>query len=202
MDTAIVQLSMDELMTGVEITPQGSIQAPIQTSDAESIFAEIPPEIVARLENLAADEVRYLLGPVVYHPGGWDAGQILPKYIPQARLELVLSGEKSLATLEEALAYLASASLCFPLHSNDAEVMFWLTQEVWSKHKLIRDDQPVWEMLGHEGPFTLTPYLEHEVLNSLGRKIRSSVVRHSTAWPAKKRHGGFRDQNGSRQLTG
>ena len=70
MDTVIVQLSLDELMTGAEITPQGSIQAPIQTSDAESIFAEIPPEIVARLENLAADEVRYLLGPVVYHPGG------------------------------------------------------------------------------------------------------------------------------------
>jgi len=202
MDTAVVQLSLDELMTGAEITPQGSIQAPIQTSDAESIFAEIPPEIVARLENLAADEVRYLLGPVVYHPGWLDAGQILPKYIPQARLELVLSGEKSLATLEEALTYLASASLCFPLHGDDAEVMFWLIQEVWGKHKLIGDDQPVWEMLGHEGPFTLTHYLEHEVLNSLRRNIRSSVVRHSTVWPAKKRHGGFRDQNGSRQLTG
>ena len=150
MDTAIVQLSLNELMTGAEITPQGSIQAPIQTSDAESIFAEIPPEIVARLENLADDEVRYLLGPVVYHPGGWDAWQILPKYIPQARLELVLSGEKSLATLEEALAYLASASLSFPLHGDDAEVLFWLTHEVWAKHKLIGDDQPVWEMLGHD----------------------------------------------------
>ena len=188
MDTAFIQLTLDELMAGAGITPQCGIQAPIQTSDAE-----IPAEIVARLEHLTADEVRYLLGPVVYHPGGWDAGQILPKYIPQARLELVLSGEKDLATLEEALAYLASASLCFPLSSDDAEVMFWLTQEVWGKHKLICDDQPVWEMLGHDKPFVLTPFLEHEVLNSLRRKIRSSVVRHSTARLAKKRHRGFRD---------
>ena len=195
MDTAFVQLTLEELMTEAEITPQGVVQAPIQTPEVEGIFAEFPPEIVARLEHLTANEVRYLLGPVVYHPGGWDAGQILPKYIPQARLELVLSGEKSLATLEEALAYLASASLCAPLHSDDAEVMFWLTQEVWGKHKLIRDDQPVWEMLGHEGPFALTPYLEQEVLNSLRRKIRSSVVRHSTAQPVKKRHGGIRNGN-------
>jgi hypothetical protein len=179
MDTALVQLALNELMTGAEITPQG-------------VFAEIPLEIAARLAKLTADEVRYLLGPVVYHPGGWDAGQILPKYIPHARLELVLSGEKSLATLEEALAYLASASLCFPLHGDDAEVMFWLTQEVWEKHKLIRGDQPVWEMLGHDRPFVLSPYLENEVLNSLRRKIRSSVVRHSMAQPAKKRQGCIR----------
>ena len=192
MDTAFVQLTLDELMAGAGITPQGGIQTPIQTSDAE-----IPPEIVARLEHLTADEVRYLLGPVVYHPGGWDAGEILPKFIPQARLELVLSGEKDLATLEEALAYLASASLCFPLSSDDAQIMFWLTQEVWGKHKLIRDDQPVWEMLGHNGPFALSPYLEHEVLNSLRRKIRTAVVRHSTARPAKKRQGGIRNGGNS-----
>ena len=165
----------------------------IQISETEGVFSEIPLEIAARLETLTADEVRYLLGPVVYHPGGWDAGEILPKFIPQARLELVLSGEKDLATLEEVLAYLASASLCFPLSSEDAEVMFWLTQEVWAKHELIRDDQPVWEMLGHDKPFVLTPYLEIEVLNSLRRKIRSSVVRHSTARSAKKRHGGIRN---------
>jgi hypothetical protein len=38
-----------------------------------------------------------------------------------------------------------------------------------------------------------SPYLEHEVLNSLRRKIRSSVVRHSTARLAKKRRGVIRD---------
>jgi len=143
-------------------------------------------------------EQRYLLGPIVYHPGGWDAGDILPKFIPQARLELVLSGEKDLATLEEALAYLASASLCFPLSSEDAQVMFWLTQEVWARHKLIREDQPVWEMLGHDKPFILTPYLENEVLNSLRRKLRAAVVRNSKAQPAKKRQGGIR--NGGHQI--
>jgi hypothetical protein len=200
MNTAFVQLTLDELVTGTEIPPQGGIQATIEPcpcgvlseAAAAGISTEIPPEISARLESLTAGEQRYLLGPIVYHLGGWDAGDILPKFIPQARLELVLSGEKNLATLEEALAYLASASLCFPLSSEDAQVMFWLSQEVWAKHKLIRDDQPIWEMLGHDKPFVLTPYLENEVLNSLRRKLRAAVVRHSTARPAKKRQGGIR----------
>jgi hypothetical protein len=194
MNTAFVQLSLDELVAGAEIPPQSGIQASIQPSEATTagISTEIPPEIAARLESLTAGEQRYLLGPIVYHPGGWDAGDILPKFIPQARLELVLSGEKNLATLEEALAYLASASLCFPLSSEDAQVMFWLTQEVWARHKLIREDQPVWEMLGHDRPFALTPYLENEVLNSLRRKLRAAVVRHSTTLLPKKRNGGIR----------
>jgi len=75
--------------------------------------------------------------------------------------------------------------------------MFWLTQEVWSKHKLIRDDQPVWEMLGHEKPF-VSPPTRNEVLNSLRRKIRTAVIRHSTVRPAKKRPGGIR--NGRHQI--
>ena len=200
MDTAFVQLTLDELVTGAEIPPQGGIQASIESSEAAAagISTEIPPEISARLESLTAGEQRYLLGPIVYHPGGWNAGDILPKFIPQARLELVLSGEKNLATLEEALAYLASASLCFPLSSDDAQVMFWLTQEVWARHKLIRDDQSVWAMLGHDRPYALTTYLENEVLNSIRRKIRAAVVRHSTARPAKKRQGGIR--NGGHQI--
>jgi hypothetical protein len=186
MNTAFVQLSLDELVVGTEILPQDGIQVPIQPPKSEGLFTEVSPEIAARLESLTTGEQRYLLGPIVYHPGGWDAGDILPKFIPQARLELVLSGEKVLATLEEALAYLASASLCFPLSSEDAQVTFWLFQTVWEKHKLIRDDQPVWAMLGHDRPFALTPYLESEVLNSLRRKIRTAVVRASTARPAKK----------------
>ena len=199
MNTAFVQLSLDELVACAEIPPQGGIQATIEPEAAAAgISTDIPPEISARLKSLTADEQRYLLGPIVYHPGGWDAGDILPKFIPQARLELVLSGEKNLATLEEALAYLASASLCFPLSSEDAQVMFWLTQEVWAKYKLIRDDQPVWEMLGRDRPFVLTPYLENEVLNSLRRKLRAAVVRHSTVRPAKKRQGGIR--NGGHQI--
>jgi hypothetical protein len=186
MDTAFVQLTLDELVAGVEIPPQCGLQAQLPPSETEGVFADIPPEIADRLHSLTADELHYLLGPVVYHPGGWDSGPILPRLIPQARLELVMAGEKELATLEEALAYLASASLCFPLSSEDAKVTFWLTQEVWARHKLIHDDQPVWEMLSHDKPFALTPYLEHEVLNSLRRKIRTAVVRHSTARPAEK----------------
>jgi hypothetical protein len=177
MDLSIVQLTLDQLL---EASP-APIEAPVEPSAAE-LLAEMRAALKF-LDGLAADERYYLRGPIVYHPGS-DAGPLLPKYIPQARLDLVLSGEKELATLEEALAYLSSASLCFPLSSEDAEVMFWLTQEVWEKHKLTRGDQKIWEMLGRDEPFTLTPYQEKEVLNSLRRKIRAAVVRHS-----KKRRG-------------
>jgi len=164
---APAQLSLDELLAQTSTPPNFPTEKQLEAATQEI------------LDRLTADEQRYLLGPIVYHPGGWDAGPILPRLIPQARIELVLSGEKDLATLEEALAYLSSASNIAPLHSEDAEVMFWLTQTVWEKHKLIRDDQPIWEMLGHDGPFALTPYLETEVLNSLRRKIRSAVVKHA-----------------------
>lgn len=169
MTTPTVQLTLDDLLAGIKNPAPGP--------------HVVPPEVAARLERLHRDEIRYLHGPVVYHPGWWDAGNILPGYIPQARLDLVLAGEKDLSTLEEALAYLASASLCFPLHRDDAEVMFWLTQTVWEKNNLTSGNQSVWEMLGRDGPFTLTPYLEGEVLNPLRRKIRSAVVRSAKKAP-------------------
>jgi hypothetical protein len=128
--------------------------------------------------RLTADEKSYLTGPIIYHTGGWDAGPILPTLIPQARLDLILSSEKDLATFEEALAYLSSASHIAPLQNEDAEVMFWLTQTVWEKHNLIRGNQKFWEMLGHDRPFELTPYLEKEVLNPLRRRIRAAVIKH------------------------
>ncbi len=166
----VQQLSLDELLA-----------MPLEAPASEP--AAIPPEIAARLERLSVNELRYLNGPIVYHPGGWDAGDVLPRLIPQARLELVLSGEQEMATLEEVLAYLSSASLVFPLSSEDAEVMFWLTQTVFEKHRLVPADQHIWEMLGHKEPFTLTPFLEKEVLNRLRREIRSAVVRHAKRAP-------------------
>ncbi len=169
MTAPTVQLTLDDLLAGSRDPLPGQVP--------------IPPEVLARLEHLHANELRYLQGPIVYHPGGWDAGEILPRYIPLARLDLVLAGEKDLATLEEALAYLASASLCFPLHGELAEVLLWLTQTVWEKHNLTQGNQTVWGMLGRDGPFTLTPYLEREVLDPLRRKIRTEVIRSAKKAP-------------------
>jgi hypothetical protein len=171
MTLPIIQLTLDQLLE--------SSAAPAE-APAESAIEVLAKLAAAQefLERRTADERYYLRGPIVYHPGS-DAGPLLPKYIPQARWDLVLAGEKELATLEEALAYLSSASLCFPLSSEDAEVMFWLTQEVWEKHKLTRGDQKIWEMLGRKEPFTLTPFQEKEILNRLRRDIRRAVIKHS-----------------------
>jgi hypothetical protein len=131
------------------------------------------------LSHLRKDDLRYLLGPIVYHAGGWDAGPLLPKLIPTARLELLLTGERDLATLEETLAYLSSASYVAPLLREDAELMFWLTQEVMPKCRPL--DQPIWEMLGERRPFEMSDYLRQQHLDPLRRKLRAAVVRNSRA---------------------
>jgi hypothetical protein len=128
--------------------------------------------------KLRKDDLAYLLGPIVYHPGGWDVGPILPELIPKARQELVASGEREMATLEETLAYLSSASYEAPLLREDANVMFWLTCEVWEKHGLNKDDEPVWKKIGLSVQPELTEFEVSYHLNALRRKIRKSVTRH------------------------
>jgi len=82
-------------VTGAEILPQDGSRSHSATQERRSLYRSFPGDR-RQLESLTTGEQRYLLGPIVYHPGGWDAGDILPKFIPQARLELVLSGEKNL----------------------------------------------------------------------------------------------------------
>ena len=125
--------------------------------------------------GLGVNEIRYLSGPIVQHPGGWGIG-ILRKPIPAARLKLVLSGEKSLSTLEEALGYYSTASLCGPLYRDDAEVMFWLSQEVLEGCGAA---ESVHEMFGVPRCIELTDYQRDYTLNPLRRKIRASVVKNA-----------------------
>ena len=122
------------------------------------------------LVNLTLDEQRYLAGPILYHAGGWTAGPILPKLIPMARFVSILSGEKRLATYEEALAYISSASFTAPLQREHAQIMFWLTQTVWEKHNLSCDHGTVWQMIGAEKPVELTPYQHKYILDPLREK--------------------------------
>jgi hypothetical protein len=126
--------------------------------------------------GLGVNDIRYLSGPIVQHPGGWGVG-ILRKLIPSARLKLVLSGEKSLSTLEEALGYYSTASLCGPLYRDDAEVMFWLSQEVLEGCGAA---ESVHEILGFLKRIELTDYQREYTLNPLRRKIRASVVKNAT----------------------
>ena len=125
--------------------------------------------------GLGVNDIRYLNGPIVQHPGGWDVG-ILRKLIPAARLKLVLSGEKSLCTLEEALGYYSTASLCGPLYRDDAEVMLWLSQEVLES---CGTAESVHEILGFPKRVELTDYQRDYTLNPLRRKIRASVLKNA-----------------------
>ena len=125
--------------------------------------------------GLGVNDIRYLSGPIVQHPGGWGIG-ILQKLIPTARLKLVLSGEKSLSTLEEALGYYSTASLCGPLYQDDADVMFWLSQEVLEGCGAA---ESIHEILGFSKQIDLTDYQRDYTLNPLRRKIRTSVVKNA-----------------------
>ena len=125
--------------------------------------------------GLGVNDIRYLSGPIVQHPGGWGVG-ILRKLIPSARLKLVLSGEKNLSTLEEALGYYSTASLCGPLYRDDAEVMFWLSQEVLESCGAA---ESVHKILGFPKRVELTDYQRDYTLNPLRRKIRTSVVKNA-----------------------
>jgi hypothetical protein len=125
---------------------------------------------------LCADDRRYLTGPAVFHPGS-ECADWLRAAIPDARLRHILhapEGEHHLATLEEALAYLSSASLAIPLGSDDAEQFFWLSQELLPRYGLARDE-PVWKSLGYEAPITLSRF-QIDQLRDLRAKIRAAVI--------------------------
>lgn len=128
-----------------------------------------------------AEEQHYLSGPLVLHrTSGWEAPARLRAVIPEARLALVMSGEHELATDEEALAYLSTASLCAPLSHDWAEIFFYLAQAVLPRWGLATTDEPVWQAIGCQAPITLSNDQHHE-LRHLRRRLRVAVVKHARA---------------------
>ena len=103
---------------------------------------------------------------------------ILRKMITGARLKLLQSGEKTLSSYEEALAYLSTTSLCGPLNHEYAQCMFWLCQEVLEKHGVV---ERVQEILGFQKRVELSRYERDHVLRDLRYSIRSSVVKNAKA---------------------
>jgi len=161
-----VQLSLDDILRSAFIGEFEQIKESLE-------FAHVIANPQAY--GLGVNDIRYLSGPIVQHPGGWGIG-ILRKLIPSARLKLVLSGEKNLSTLEEALGYYSTASLCGPLYRDDAEVMFWLSQEVLESCGAA---ESVHKILGFPKRVELTDYQRDYTLNPLRRKIRASVVKNA-----------------------
>jgi len=131
------------------------------------------------LPKLTPAELRYLRGPIIQvRSGGWDVPDRLRLMIACARLNLIASGEKELATEEEALAYLSVASLEAPLSSGWARTLLYLAQEVLPSWGLTLNDEPLWKVLSVDSPLTLHPH-ELDDLHDLRRKIRRAVVKHS-----------------------
>lgn len=99
-------------------------------------------------------------------------------WVKKARIELLLSGEKELATLEEALGYLSAHSQGGPPSSDVATMYFWLGQELLPKYGI---HDHFWEFLGYSKPIEITDYQKNYLLNDLRRDIRRAVVKHAKA---------------------
>jgi hypothetical protein len=163
---AQTQLSLDDILRSALI---GEFEQLKESFEFAHVIAN------PQAYGLGVNDIRYLSGPIVQHPGGWGVG-ILRKLIPSARLKLVLSGEKNLCTLEEALGYYSTASFSFPLAHDDAEVMSWLSQEVFEGYGVAEN---IHEILGLPKRIELTDYRRDYTLNPLRRKIRTSVVKNA-----------------------
>ena len=112
-----------------------------------------PTATGAASPRLNAETLRYLSGPIIAHTGGeGTVPDWLRQAIPQARLDLVGSGEATLATEEEACAYLMTASLAGPLDHNWAGTYIWVANRVCGKHSRMPQGQDFWTALGHDTP--------------------------------------------------
>ena len=112
-----------------------------------------PTATGAALPRLNAETLRYLSGPIIAHTGGeGTVPDWLRQAIPQARLDLVGSGEATLATEEEACAYLMTASLAVPLDHNWEGTYIWVASRVCGKHSRMPQGQDFWTALGHDTP--------------------------------------------------
>jgi hypothetical protein len=146
---------------------------------------------------LTADQERYLFGPIIFHGKGGNAwAEDCPDWlqhdtIPRARFEQVLlesagAAASGLATLEEACAYLWSASLDAPLRHDDAAIYVWVAANVIARR---RGSDPADVMRGVDPDAVRSvdgrPALrnlssdQRRQLDHLRREIRRAVVRHA-----------------------
>jgi hypothetical protein len=148
-----------------------------------------PTATGAASPRLNAETLRYLSGPIIAHQGGEDeVPDWLRQAIPQARRELVERGEATLATEEEACAYLMTASLALPLDHNWAGTYIWIASRVCGKHSLLphplrvswEQGQNFWTALGHDAPQSLNRNQESD-LWKLREWLRRTVSKNGKA---------------------
>jgi hypothetical protein len=125
--------------------------------------------------KLKAEPLRYLRGPVTLaHAGGRSLPGHWSLVILGARLNLLATGEREMASEEEALAYLHLASLHSPLSQDWATIMLYLAQRVLPRWGIFRGDEPIWKAFGSASPIRLNdPQLAE--LCTLRRRIRRAV---------------------------
>jgi len=155
-----------------------------------SVAHDWPAEALAYLAKLgrrpAADirftsaARRYLNGPLIVGSRSW--GDLTPGWLRDAvqvaRLALVMAGEDTEASQEEAVAYLMAASLAAPLDHDWARVYFWLCSQVLPRWGRITENDFL-TMLG-AAPSTLTNN-QADALHALRIKIRRDVEGHASA---------------------
>ena len=130
--------------------------------------------------RFTAKQRQYLHGPIIqYRSGGWTFPTRLRPLVPQARLQQVLHGADDCASELEALGYLSTASLDFPLSSEWAQILFWLADRVLPRYGLLPDDaMSLADVLGMNA-LSITPYQEETFLLPLRRWLRKTIVKHA-----------------------
>ena len=139
---------------------------------------EDDPDVI--WSRFTAKQRQYLHGPIVQcRSGGWDFPIRLRALVPQARIQQVLHGADDCASELEALGYISTASLEFPLSSEWAHALFWLADRVLSEYGLLSDDTvSVADVFGMNA-ISITRYEETEVLLPLRRWLRKTIVKHA-----------------------
>ena len=127
-------------------------------------------------------QLQYFHGPILqYRSGGWEFPNRLRALVPQARLQQVLHGADDCASELEALGYLSTVSLEFPLSYEWANILFWLADRVLSEYGLLSDDAAsVADILGIK-TLSLSRYEENQFLLPLRRWLRKTIVKHAAA---------------------
>lgn len=92
------------------------------------------------LSTKIGEIVGALSDPIIVYPGGW--GDTLPEWLKAAitveRLAMnirALRGEEITGTDAEVCAYLYTAGLCFPFDHDWAEICFYITGQVYTRHR-------------------------------------------------------------------
>lgn len=133
---------------------------------------------------LSKDEARYLAGPLIqFGQNGWDFPEYLKGFVTSARLAQIALGrrdeqERHRASQLEALGYIATASLAFPLSHDWAQIMIYLCDQVLPKCQISLKPGDIRRMLDlGEREITLSAN-QLDDLNRLRHWLRNTIAKH------------------------